>query len=122
MNTAFKVNNGELTAFDSTTGEVLWRGNPESMSVQRAEPIADTEDALVLLDYADKSAPNHFENLLRCNSVGSVIWRSELPTSSADAYTEFECRGEELWAFSWSGFVVNLSLLTGKVLSKLFTK
>lgn len=113
---------GNLIICDAESGSILWRGMPDGQRVQSASKLEETDDVIVLLDFASKTAPYRFSNLLRCRKDGSVVWRADLPVSGADAYTEFEWRNSKLLAFSWSGFTVEVDVSSGSIKEKIFTK
>jgi hypothetical protein len=79
--------------------------------------IPNSDDAIVMLNH--KQA---FQNVLRCNSSGSIVWMAELPEKSGDVYTNLDWHEKKLIAFSWSCFIVLLDIETGKILSSVFTK
>jgi hypothetical protein len=63
-----------------------------------------------------------FQNVLRCNSSGSIVWVAELPEKSGDVYTYLDWHDQKLRAGSWSCFSVILDIETGKILASVFTK
>ena len=86
----------------------------------------NSDDSIVMLNY--KQA---FQNILRCNSSGLIVWIAELPEKSgfpkyikesADVYVHLAWDKQNLRAASASGFSVILDVETGKILSSVFTK
>lgn len=80
--------------------------------VIKALPIQGTMDQIVLLDYTFS-----FQNLLRCNADGLILWQAALPTPSDDAYTNVAWKDGELAAFSKSLIAVTLDVSTGKIVA-----
>lgn len=74
--------------------------------------IPDSDDSIVMIQYTGS-----FQNVLRCNPDGSILWRAELPTDSDDVYTNIEWKNQQLTAFSRSLISVVLDVETGKILS-----
>lgn len=76
---------------------------------------------MVLLDYmAQPSGP--FENLVRVDGQGRVVWRAPPPPGSVgDAYVSFSVEGDNV-ANSWSGYRVILDAATGKICESRFVK
>jgi hypothetical protein len=118
----FSVLNRELVITDTETGEAVWSGRPCELPVEQVQPIDDSADAIVLLDYAAApSGPSH--NLVRVQPDGEIAWAAELPTtSSTDAYVAFDLDGEALAGNSWSGHRVVLDRDTGRIVEQSFTK
>lgn len=118
----FSVLNRELVVTDAATGRPRWSGRPLGLPVEDVQPISDSADAIVLLDYA--GAPQGpCRNLVRIDPDGRVVWEGELPTSSStEAYVSFQLDGKALTANSWSSNHVQLDLGTGRIDARKFTK
>jgi len=103
------------------SGAVIWRGQPDCHPVKALSPLDDREGAIVLLDYM--SGPKNFSNLLLIRSNGSVAWRAPLPDSTGnDAFVEFRWDRGELYANSWSGYLVQIDLANGSFKDRKFVK
>ena len=122
MNRTFTVLNGELVVADVRSGQILWHGTPDGLPVRSVLPVPNSEECIVLLDYAQGPARD-FENVIRCRSDGSVVWRAELPVpASNDAYTAVQWADQGLTAYSWSGFSAVLDPATGHIITRTFVK
>ena len=82
--------------------------------------VPGSDDTVVLLDYMD--GPNVFENLLRVTAEGDVVWRPRPPDTGPDAWVQARIDGDEVVAYSWSGFVVRFDLATGVERGREFMK
>jgi outer membrane protein assembly factor BamB len=82
--------------------------------------VPGSADTVVLLDYM--GGPNVFENLLRVTPDGDEVWRPRPPGSGPDAWVQARIEGDEVVAYSWSGFVVRLDLATGTERNREFVK
>jgi hypothetical protein len=82
--------------------------------------VLGDSDRVVL---ADHSSDHHGEgNLYRCTADGSEIWRLGAPDGAHDFWTEASVAGDEIDAFSWSGYRVRFDVSTGRELERTFTK
>src|SRR5689334_8716989 len=95
----------ELTIF-SDAGALLYRGKPEGYPVQKAVAVEGL-GTVVLLKYWEKKTGS-FENLLLLDTSGAVLWRAQLPSSSSDAFVDFEFCDGKLIAHSWSCYRVEI--------------
>ena len=121
MNSQHLVLNGELIIQNRDTETISWKGKPNGHLVVNVIEIPEEDDCIVLLEYWTNG--NRFNNLLRINSNGSIIWMSELPSDTGvDAYVKANWQSGNLVAWSWSGFMVTIDHRTGKILTKEFKK
>lgn len=74
-------------------------------------PIPNSYDQIVMMKYTAA-----FRNVLRCKPDGALIWQAELPTGSADVYTNIEWKDKRLTTFSRSLITVHLNVETGRIL------
>jgi hypothetical protein len=92
------------------------------VTAKRVE-IPGSSDFIQLIPYDSFGAPKHFQNLSRCSASGETVWVAELPTrSDNDAYTNAEIQGEQVVAWSWSCYRVELNLHSGAIEKSVFTK
>jgi outer membrane protein assembly factor BamB len=118
----FTVESGRLIAWDAATGEIRWQGELLGAPVSDVKAIPGTERAVVLLDYISRSS-GPFQNLACVDEDGQVVWTASLPSASnTDAYVSFELGRETIFANSWSGYQVQIDLLSGSIRDKSFTK
>jgi len=117
---SYELSDGDVIA-KTETGTVLWKGKPDGYPAKAILPLPHSEDAVILLDYM--AGPRNFANLIRMAPSGKVLWRAEPPETSADdAYVECRWQGDALVANSWSGYLVEIDLATGKPSSSQFVK
>jgi len=79
-------------------------------------------DFIQLLSYRRTHREKNFQNLSRCSASGEPVWIAKLPTSTGDAYIDFEIVGQRVIAWSWSCFRVEMNIETGAIESSIFTK
>jgi hypothetical protein len=116
----YELTQGEVVTKDEA-GRVRWRGKPDGHPATAIMPLPGSSDAVILLDYM--TGPKNFANLIRITPGGSVLWRAQPPeVSTNDAYVEVRWRGDALIANSWSGYLVQIDLTTGKPTSSEFVK
>jgi hypothetical protein len=85
------------------------------------QPIPDSDDVLVLLDYASEAKV--FPNLLRRRADGTEVWRAAPPDPSGpDAWVAARIDRDTVIANSWSGWHVILDLATGTERSRTYAK
>jgi hypothetical protein len=102
-------------------GVVIWRGEPDGHPVKALSPLEDREGAIVLLDYM--SGPKNFSNLLLLRSNGTVAWHAAPPdTTGNDAFVEFRWDRGDLYAYSWSGYLVQIDPASGSLKDRKFVK
>ncbi len=103
-----------------------WSGSLESR-VSRLLLVADSDDAIVLLS-GERRPPgvlawHPFPNVVRLDSSGSEVWRSELVPSetAAKCWLGIDWDGSRLraWTYSWS---CELDPVTGRILASRFDK
>ena len=73
--------------------------------------ILDSDDRIIMLKYTED-----FQNILRCQPDGTVLWQAELPTPD-DVYAKMIWKGNELVASCRSRVSVILDIETGAILS-----
>jgi hypothetical protein len=117
----FSFENGKLIVSDPVSGATQWRGLPGGARVADLKLVPGENGAIVLLDY---SAQPHgpFQNLLRVDPDGAIVWVAELPTTNADAYVSFDLDRNEVHANSWSGYAVTIDIRSGTVAARSFAK
>lgn len=121
MKWKYTLDDNNLRIEDANTNELVWTGKPDGHAVKEILPLRDGDDCILLLDFFDKAS--RLNNIIRIKPDGSVLWRAELPKSDGfDAYTSVKWNNEDLEAYSWSGFVIVLSIKSGRVLSSFFVK
>ena len=109
----------QLVIEDTDGSTQKWKGKPDDLTPSMVLEIPDLEDCIVLLKYWENG--NRFNNLLRINSAGEVVWRAALPaTRGVDAYVEASWQSDQLVGWTWSGFMETIDLDTGKILSGTF--
>jgi hypothetical protein len=118
----YGVNDGELLVFDSSP---TWRGRFDGEGVRHVLSLAESDDAVVLLEAPpidDSLQP--FFNLVRVRPNGEIVWRAEhpIPEDWTDGYVAVEQNDGVLSANSWSCYYVVLDPDTGRILSSVFTK
>jgi hypothetical protein len=109
-----------LAAIQLPNGGRLFQGTYGGKRVAAALPIDRAARCIILLDW-EAGEPNAFRNLFCIDRNGTIVWTAELP-ESYDRFTYIEMIGDRLWATSWSCFTVELDPMTGRVLSRTFTK
>jgi hypothetical protein len=120
-NMEYQVSDGTLIIRDNAQ-RAVWKGRPEGYALCWASSIPGSEHGLALYDYyrpRKRSGP--FQNLVRVQADGSIIWRASLPTGD-DTYTAAEMDGEKLVAWSWQCYRVQIDIETGRILEQTFTK
>ncbi len=116
----YELNDGDVVVKDEVD-RVIWKGKPDGFPATAIVPLPNSDDAIVLLDYM--AGPKNFANLFRITPDGRVVWRAAPPESStSDAYVEVRWRGDTFLANSWSGYLVQIDLETGKPSSSEFVK
>jgi hypothetical protein len=121
MKTHYYLANDELVIEDIEDNSVKWKGKIGGLPIHTLLSIPDIEDCIVLLNYWENG--NRFQNLLRINSTGSVVWRAMLPSDvGVDSYVRTKWQSGDLLAWSWSGFMVTIDISTGNIITQKFTK
>lgn len=116
----FTRDGNELVVSDASSGAVLWHGQPIGAPVEDVHQLGP-DAALVLCDYM-AGPPGPFQNLICVDSLGRVVWRAELPTSSnTEAYVNIDTT-MRISANSWSGHCVTLDRSSGKIIDDVFAK
>ena len=82
--------------------------------------VPNSSDTVVLLDYM--GGPDVFANLFRVTEDGAEVWRATPPGSGPNSWTKARIEGDEVVAYSWSGFTVRLDLATGAERDRVYTK
>jgi hypothetical protein len=90
-------------------------------SAKSISAIPHSSDCIVLCD-PDDEPRGAYRNLLRVSSDGLVVWQADLPSSENDCYVAVQLRDDILSANTFSCFAVRLDLVTGRILTKTFTK
>lgn len=124
MARTFWVETGELWVADS--GRVLWHGQPDGKSVRSVVALAETDDAVVVLNFEAGPRSEHgvipgWPNLVRVRADGSVVWRASA-LDAQDSWVSVQWSSGSLTANTWSGFLVTVNPNTGAKISKVFTK
>lgn len=113
MSTTYQIQEGKLIACDSSSGTIVSVNEFDGCPVFKVLPLLDQEGCLILLDPGASNKPS-FENLLRVNIDGSVVWRSPLPRSH-DAYADLLSTEEGIEARTWHGVRVLVDPTNGKI-------
>lgn len=83
--------------------------------------LPGTTDVLALLTWDERTG--RFANLERRTRHGSTVWQVAPPThDNEDCWVSAEFLDGRLFANSWSCYRAEISLDSGSVLSKTFTK
>ena len=129
----FSIVQGVLIIRSSSTGEILWKGKPYDINVDKIFPIPDSTDLIVLLDWNEAGGQNK-RNLLRLDTLGNLIWEVELPPvkqlhgpdrddKRGDVYTGITAIDDNvLKAYAWAGYSDHIDIHTGKILKSIFVK
>ena len=127
----FDVIDRKLRVRDAASLQTIWSGLIAGSGVRRAEAISGTDDCLVILEF-DYAQPPRFQNLIRCRSTGSIVWRAPLPVESetasgyngvvGDSYVNLHVLEGEIFATTWSGWRLKLDRESGSILSREFVK
>jgi hypothetical protein len=115
----YTIEDGRLVIRNGSSGMRVWQGGFEGPVVQIVA-LPGREGCLVLLDYSSSKAPT-FENLFRVALDGSIIWKAQLPRSH-DSFTEMIDRGDRVEARTWTGYLVQIDLTTGRTSDARFVK
>lgn len=84
-------------------------------------PIPDSDDTLDLAPGED--GLGHAVRIARRRNDGSVRWTAVPPEGEPqDAWTAVRLEGPRVIANSWSCYLVQLDLETGREISRMFTK
>jgi outer membrane protein assembly factor BamB len=99
-----------------------WRCDGEfaGRRVIEALPIDGATRCVILWD-PDSSQDKVFENLLCVDERGRAIWKARLG-SEADRFVAMQGENGEIWANTWSCYLVRLDPATGAVIERRFTK
>ena len=117
----YTVENKELIIRNGAEKEV-WRGRPEGHDVEWASTVPFSDDGIVLYHYYRPERPyGGFQNLVRVRPDGSIVWRTDLP-SSDDKYVYAALRDYRLYATSYGGFEVEIDINTGRIIERRFVK
>jgi hypothetical protein len=72
---------------------------------------------------ANLSKFGQFPNLVAVRRDGSVFWTAELPSSTTgECYYKVRGADDEITAYSFGSYIVQIDPLTGRILSKEFVK
>jgi hypothetical protein len=87
--------------------------------------LAAKQDKIIILidpEYNTKRW-GQLPNLLCYNDKGTYLWTAELPTTdTGDCYYLFKIKNDYIEAYSWESFTCYISIETGKIFEKIFTK
>ena len=84
------------------------------------EAIEINQGILIREDYY--KFPKGISNIYFIDEGGNIKWEAELP-SVDDAYSNpIRLEKDSFWAGSWNGFDCKVSLSTGEIIEKKFTK
>jgi hypothetical protein len=121
-NRNFKLIENELIISDKLN-KMIWHGKPYGCPISIIIPMPKLSGCIVLLEYYEFSLSEYhgLGNLIFLNDDGKVTWHAELP-ESIDSYVYIKFDGVKLFANSWSGYLVQLNPINGKLLNKTFTK
>jgi hypothetical protein len=111
-----------MPTYRDENGAPLWRGRPEERDIRWTAAVPYSNAAIVLYEYYRSDHPyGGFENLIRINPDGSIVWRAELPEGD-DKYVHASMADGRLLAHSYDGYEVEIDLEDGKIISKVFSK
>ncbi|MEV7692173.1 hypothetical protein AB0N73_02460 [Microbacterium sp. NPDC089189] len=93
------------------------RVQPDGRDVRFIAVVPQVDGVLVLSNPVGAGGRKH--NLALVDGLGEVVWRAELPPGQqVESYATVTLDGsDELFASTWSGFLVALDWRTGKILS-----
>jgi hypothetical protein len=114
----YSISDGHLEVKDELQGgRVKWRGSFGG-TVYRAIPLPSTNDCIIIVEYPNDTVDN---NVMRVAPDGSVVWRAD-PAPEWGCYSDVTVVGTEIFAQSWSSYIVRLDLEQGLSLEKNFNK
>jgi|HubBroStandDraft_1064217.scaffolds.fasta_scaffold1214561_1 outer membrane protein assembly factor BamB len=116
---SYRISGGNLEVLDAMDA-VRWAGKPKGMRPTSLLPIQGSNDCIVLCDPG--AQPRGFKNLFRVTPNGDVAWEADLPSSGEDFYLSVRYTNDVVLANTWSGFLVQLDLNTGRVARRTFVK
>jgi hypothetical protein len=120
MRASYTLQNGKLLIQEQPTQRTLWEGWIESVPVTNVVPLSNEDGCLVLLDY-HVAKKQTFENLLKIDRDGKIIWRAQLPESH-NFFVAIRYSDDKLEANTWSGHLLEVDLQTGHAKNIRFTK
>ena len=139
----YSINDGKLEITNSQNNEIVFSDKPLGYSVIQIVPDPEGTLCAVLLSYKEgpKLYPGGpmkaFDNLICVNNQGTMIWRSKVPGSGVDFFTNIRLSNEicsealasmielnenKIVANCSSGFVVQIDWETGMIEKKSFFK
>lgn len=75
----FTILQGELIIFQGKTDNILWKGKPLDINIEKVLPIPNSKDFIVLLNWRE-AAFHRKKNLIRITPLGGIVWEVESPT------------------------------------------
>jgi hypothetical protein len=102
-------------------GALEWDGKYQGAKVLNALPIDNGTRCVVLLDWT-ATDQFFFENLLCIDRSGNVVWTAEFPQQQSDAYVDVQVTADAIVAHSMSCYLVTLDRMTGRIITRTFTK
>jgi hypothetical protein len=120
MKKNYKKECNKITFHSSSDLLVNGFENFDGLSVMKVVPIKDSNDCLVLLD-PGSSKQQTFENLLRVDKAGIIVWRAKLPHSH-DVFVNVVTMNEGIEARTWNGMKVLVNVADGSCQEIGFTK
>jgi hypothetical protein len=115
----FSLSGHKFKVFRADDGTVSWSGGYGGIKVSAALPINDGR-CLILLD-TGISTKEVFENLLCVDHSGIEVWKAQLP-DQPDSFVKFKMTACGLYAWTWSSWMLNIDLTTGKIIERQFVK
>ncbi|MBI1762871.1 MAG: hypothetical protein HYR56_15685 [Acidobacteria bacterium] len=109
--------------------EVSFEGNQVSVGARKwnapylLEYCAQVDDKiLVIYEHSPSRTWGQFHNLEAFDLTGHKLWTAEHPTNeTADSYVQFLAL-DPLTVLNFAGFIYQIDLATGKILTREFTK
>jgi hypothetical protein len=128
----YRVFQGELIIYEDKTDNVLWKGKPLDVDVEKVSRIPDSEDMIVLLNWI-KAESQHKKNLIRITPLGDIVWQVERPSIKQQGPSRDDIRGEVytditniesdcVTAYAYSGYSDFIDIRNGKIIKSVFVK
>lgn len=118
----FQLRDGSVE-YSRAPGTLGWKRFIAGIPATRVVNLAGSNSAIVLWDPMHEK-DRRFDNLIRIDASGQIVWNAQTPPQQpSDAFTSFDIGGDgKLTARTWSGYVLEIDLTTGRTLGSSFAK
>jgi hypothetical protein len=116
----FLIPSLQFSVFQGVDGSLHWQGDYQGMEVVAVVPADSNSTCIILLEPTASKQPT-FQNLLRVDHGGNIVWKAELP-GSHDVFADVQMKADGLYAHSMSGYLLKLDPSTGRILERTFVK